>query len=133
MHTITRLGTFDDVLADAAPDVAAICRALRARIEALHPDAVEVPRPGERSCAYGYGEKKMSEAYAYLMPQRAWVNLGFYHGAAIVASNPALEGTGKALRHLKVRTLGDVDAEVVTRALRDAMAERHAALGPDAG
>ncbi len=91
MRSITRLGTFEDVLTAANPEVRAICLALRALIEELHPDVVEVPRPGEPSAAYGFGEKKMSEAYAYIMPQKEYVNLGFYHGATLAPTHPALE------------------------------------------
>ena len=76
MNTITRLGTFDNVVKGSPNDVSEICWALRSLISELHPDCVEVPRPGEPSAAYGYGEKKMSEAYAYIMPQKTYANLG---------------------------------------------------------
>jgi hypothetical protein len=105
MNTITTLGTVVDVLATAPEELRPICLALRALIAELHPDATEVPRKGERTLAYGYGEKKMSEAYAYLMPQKTYVNLGFFHGASLTHLHPALEGTGARLRHIKVRSL----------------------------
>jgi hypothetical protein len=129
MRSLTRLGTFEEVLAPANPEVRAICRALRALIEELHPDVVEVPRPGEPSAAYGFGEKKMSEAYAYLMPQKTYANLGFYHGATLAPTHPALEGTGAKLRHLKLRSLDVVRSPQTVQALRDAIAERRTALG----
>jgi ABC-type thiamin/hydroxymethylpyrimidine transport system permease subunit len=69
MNTITTLGTVDDVLAAAPDEVRPLCLALRALIAELHPGATEVPRKGERTVAYGFGEKKMSEAYAYVIPQ----------------------------------------------------------------
>lgn len=129
MISRTHLGSFDDVLADATPAVRAICHALRSLIDELHPDCVEVPRRGERAAAYGYGEKKMSEAYAYIMPQKTYANLGFFHGATLLAANPSLAGTGAKLRHLQVRDLAFVRSPEVRRALRDAIAERGAALG----
>jgi len=129
MKTIERLGTFDDVLADATPEAAKICLALCEIIVALHPDCVEVPRPGERSSAYGFGEKKMSEAYAYIMPQSEYANLGFYHGANILPGNTSLEGTGKKLRHIKVRSVEAAHAPEVRKALNDAIQERQDELG----
>jgi hypothetical protein len=129
METITKLGTFDDVLEATSEDVRQICHALRALICEAHPACVEVPRPGERSSAYGFGEKKMSEAYAYIMPQKVHVNLGFYHGATIAADNPHLEGSGIKLRHIKVRDLESVQSPEVRKALLDAIAERSTALG----
>ncbi len=72
MNTITRLGTFNDVLNGSPQNIVDICCALRALIADLHPDCTEVSRPGEPSAAYGFGEKKMSEAYAYIMPQKTY-------------------------------------------------------------
>jgi hypothetical protein len=129
MRTITTLGTFEDVLASAPEEVRPIGLALRPLIAELHHDATEVPRQGERSVAYGYGEKKMSEAYAYLMPQKTYVNLGFFHGASLTHLHPALEGTGARLRHIKVRSLEAAASAEIRHVLLEAMAERRVALG----
>jgi len=129
MNSITRLGTFDEVVKDSPDAVRELCRRLRALIAELHPDCVEVPRPGESSAAYGFGEKKMSEAYAYIMPQKAYANLGFYHGANIEADHPFLEGTGKKLRHVKVRDMRMADSAEIRNVLLVAMSERRSALG----
>lgn len=129
MKTITRLGTFDDILASAPEDVRKICRALRALIRELHADCTEVPRAGEKAAAYGFGEKKMPEACAYIMPQSIYANLGFFHGATIAKSNPSLEGTGAKLRHIKIRDVKSAKAPETMEALLDAIAERKAALG----
>lgn len=129
MNTITRMGTFDEVVKAATKDVGEICWELRALIAALHPDAIEVPRPGEPSAAYGYGEKKMSEAYAYIMPQKTYANLGFYHGASIASTGSLLEGTGKTLRHIKVRNVAMAQSDEIRAVLLAAMEERRSALG----
>lgn len=129
MHTITRLGTFEDVLKGSAVDVSTLCWTLRALIEELHPECIEVPRPGEPSAAYGYGEKKMSEAYAYIMPQKTYANLGFYHGANVRPNCSLLEGTGKTLRHIKVKDAGMAAAPEIRAFLLAAMQERRTALG----
>jgi hypothetical protein len=129
MHTDSRLGIFDDVLANASADVRAIALRLRSIIDVLHPDCIEVPRPGEPSAGYGVGSKKMSETYAYLMPQSSYVNLGFYHGAALTDTAKLLEGSGKALRHMKVRSLEDANRVAVRDLLLESIAERKKALG----
>jgi hypothetical protein len=102
MNTITTLGTVDDVLAAAPEEPRPLGLAFRTLIAELHPGATEVPRKGERTVAYGFGEKKMSEAYAYIMPQKAYVNLGFFRGASLVPLHAGLEGTGTKPRHIKV-------------------------------
>lgn len=131
MKSINRLGTFEDVLASAPQDVRLICEALKALIEELHPDGLEVPRPGEPSVAYGFGEKKMSEANAYIMPQKSYANLGFYHGASIADSHPSHEGTGARLRHIKIRSLEAVRSPATVKTLQASIAERRTALRLD--
>lgn len=130
METITRLGTFDDIIDGHSEDIRTLTFELRSLIERLDPTVVEVPRAGEKTAAYGLGEKKMSEAYAYLAPQRAWVNLGFYHGASLPDPDEVIEGTGARIRHVKVRP-GAIDEAVLRRLLVAARAERAAALGRD--
>ena len=128
MRTNPRLGTFEDVIADAGEDLQSIARRLRALIKAAHPDAFEAPRPGERTIAYGVGPKKMTEAYVYIGLQRHHVNLGFYHGASLRDPDGLLEGTGKALRHVKVRSGADADLPALGRLVKAALHERRTAL-----
>ena len=107
--TKTRFGTFDELVAGADGAVAAIARKLRSVILAVDPVAVEVVRLGDRAATYGVGPKKMSEAYVYVMPQRGQVNLGFFRGTSLDDPEGLLEGTGKAMRHVKVRSIEDAD------------------------
>lgn len=102
---------------------------LRALVLAVDPAAVEVVRMGDRAATYGLGTRKMSEGYAYLMPQSGWVNLGFYRGASLADPEALLEGTGRAMRHVKVHPGGGVDAVALRALLTAARAERRAALG----
>ncbi len=127
MNTIERLGTFDEIVDGHEPDVVELARTLRSLVEEVHPDATEVPRRGEGVAAYGWGEKKMSESHAYIAPQRAWVNLGFYHGAALDDPECVVEGTGVRIRHVKVRP--GFDAAVLRALLVQARDERSRALG----
>jgi len=129
MKTDVRLGTFEEVLAGADPGVARIARRLRAMISAVHADAIEVARPGEGTSAYGLGPKKMSEAYAYIAPYNAHVNLGFHHGASLPDTDGLLEGTGKGLRHVKVWSLEEAKRPVLRRLVKAALQERRTALG----
>lgn len=79
--------------------------------------------------AYGLGENKISEAYAYIMPRKTYVNLGFLHSASLVSMHTGLEGTGAKLKHIKVRTLKSASSPEIRQVLLEAMAERMAALG----
>lgn len=122
------IGTFEDIVA-LAPAHAALLQALRALAFELHPGLVEVARPGDRAVSWGWGPKKMSEAYAYALPYTAHVNLGFYKGALLPDPAGRLKGTGAALRHVSL-TSPDQVADPAIRALMEAAREeRCAALG----
>jgi hypothetical protein len=102
---------------------------LRDLVHVVDPMTVEVVRLGDRAASYGVGPKKMSEAYAYVMPQARWVNLGFYRGSALPDPAHRLEGTGASLRHVKVRDLPSVASPELRSLLEAAVAERRAVVG----
>lgn len=126
-------GTFDELIDGVTAEWAAVARQLRALVLAVHPEAVEVVRLGDNAASYGVGPKKMSEAYCYVMVQKSWVNLGFYYGTAVPDPAGLLEGTGKRLRHVKVRSPAEAQQPALRALVAAALAERRAALGLDAG
>jgi hypothetical protein len=127
-------GTFDELLAGVEPNLAAIARRLRDMIRDVDPSTVETVRLGDNAATYGVGPKKMTDGYAYIMPMRGYINLGFYQGAALADPDRLLEGTGKALRHVKVRSLAEADHPPVRALVAAAFARRRAAAtgGTDA-
>ena len=127
--TKTKFGTFADLMAITLPDMQPIARRLREIILEIDPNAVEVVRLGDRAATYGVGPKKMSEGYAYILPYKNWVNLGFYKGADLPDPNSLLEGTGKQLRHIKTRSLADAERSQIHPLIAAALAERQTALG----
>ena len=126
-------GTFDELFAGVDPDLAAIARRLRAMIRAVDAKTVETVRLGDNAATYGVGPKKMTDGYAYIMPMRGYVNLGFYQGALLADPERLLEGTGKALRHVKVRSLADANRASVRALVAAALARRRRGVtGPKA-
>jgi len=75
------------------------------------------------------GPKKMSEHYVYIAPQSKHVNLGLYHGSVVDDPQKLLEGTGKKLRHVKLRSVADADSDSLKQLIVDAIAERIHVLG----
>ncbi len=122
-------GTFEDLIAGASPEVQEICKELRKVILAVHPEAIEVVRLGYKAASYGVGLKKMSEAHTYIMPLKDRANLGFYYGALLEDEAGLLEGTGKKLRHIKVRTLESAKSSQTKNLIRLALDERTKTLG----
>lgn len=114
---------FNDIVA-LEPHQGDLLRAIRALVQGLHPETVEVCRPGDRAVSWGFGERKMSEAYAYAMPFRNHVNLGFYRGAFLADPHRLLKGTGKALRHVSLRDPGAVAEPALAALIGEAMDEQ---------
>ena len=54
-------------------------------------------------------------AFAYVNAFKAHVNVGFFRGAELSDPNGLLEGSGKFMRHVKLRTEGDVDTTALSK------------------
>lgn len=124
------IGTFDQIVA-LAPRHEALLRALRALACDLHPGLVEVARPGDRAVSWGWGPKKMREAYACALPYRDHVNLAFYRGAVLPDPGGLLRGTGKAMRHVSIVRLDQLGDPAIRALLVAAREERREALHRD--
>lgn len=125
----TKYGTFADLMAITEPAMRPIAERLREIVVDVDPDTVEVVRLGDRAATYGVGPKKMSEGYAYILPYKNWVNLGFYKGAELPDPAGVMEGTGKKLRHVKVRSADDAGRPEFRALIEEALVERRKALG----
>ncbi|MDE0101166.1 MAG: DUF1801 domain-containing protein [Bryobacterales bacterium] len=123
-----KLGTFDNLMELASGPMRPIMARLRSIILETDPDAREVVRLGDRAATYGLGPRKMIDGYAYVMPHRAWVILGFFRGATLDDRQRLLEGTGKKMRHVKVRSVRDAERDGIRELIDGAIAERRAAL-----
>ena len=124
----TQFGTFADLLDITAEELRPIVVQLKKIILEVDPNSCEVVRLGDRAATYGVGPKKMSEGYVYIMPHKSWINLGFYQGAILPDPQGLLEGTGKKLRHIKVRSLDAAAQTAVKELIEAAVEERKQAL-----
>lgn len=59
-------------------------------------------------------------AFGYVNAFRSHVNVGFFRGAELPDSDGLLEGTGKFMRHVKLRPERDVDAAALTKLIETA-------------
>jgi hypothetical protein len=62
-------------------------------------------------------------AFAYVDAFTAHVNVGFFRGAEIADPKRLLEGTGKFMRHVKLRPGIDVDTTALTTLIETAYAD----------
>jgi len=62
-------------------------------------------------------------AFGYVNAFRAHVNVGFFRGAEIADPARLLEGTGRFMRHVKLRAGNDVDAAALTGLIQTSYAD----------
>jgi hypothetical protein len=62
-------------------------------------------------------------AFGYVNAFTAHVNVGFFQGAGLPDPNGLLEGTGKFMRHVKLRPGNDVDAGALLELIEAAYRE----------
>lgn len=125
----TRFGSFEDLLADTDEAMRPIITSLRELVFAVDPEAIEVVRLGDRAATYGQGPRKMIDGYCYVLPHAKWVNLGFFRGAHLPDPDGLMEGTGKEMRHIKIRTIEAVAQPALRSLIEAAIDERRSALG----
>jgi hypothetical protein len=70
-------------------------------------------------------------AFAYVNAFKAHVNVGFFRGAEIADPGGLMEGTGKFMRHVKLRPEHDVDAKTLIKLIETAYTDMKARLIAD--
>jgi hypothetical protein len=77
------------------------------RIRTRGPDVRELLHDGCPTACIG------DAAFAYVNAFSAHANIGFFHGAKLPDPGGLLEGTGKRMRHVKLRFGAEVDQEAL--------------------
>jgi hypothetical protein len=84
------------------------------------PDAVLVAENGNTTVHYSTG-LKMADQVFYVAAHTAHVNLGLMGGSDLPDPEGIMEGTGKRLRHVKLRKPEDVDKPALRTLLETAL------------
>jgi hypothetical protein len=87
-------------------------------IFSVAPAISETVYPQMKVIRYGTDGNKMSGLVFGLMPTKNGVSLGFMHGTSLPDPENLLEGTGKNLRHIKLKTLEDVSRPALRNLLK---------------
>ena len=114
---------FDRHLDAMAPAVADIARALRLTVLEGFPDAVETFDQADGLLAIGTG-RSMRNFLLAIIPHKAHVNLQLADGVDLPNPDGHIEGTGKRVRHVKVRSVEDTRASWVRAAIAAQLAHR---------
>jgi hypothetical protein len=113
------------LVADHPPELRAIEDALRREIRAAAPTIVERIDFGNRLIAFGWSMAMRDLLFAIIC-HRDWVNVQFADGADLPDPDGLVEGTGKRIRHVKVRTIADVARPALRRLVRAQIERRPA-------
>jgi len=95
--------TWDSLLAARAPDVQDAARAIAGVLMAELPDGVVRFDRADGLLAFGRSSAMRDLLFA-LIPHARWVNLQLADGAVLPDPDGLIEGTGKRIRHVKIRT-----------------------------
>jgi hypothetical protein len=112
-----KFATWDENLASHTPEVQAAARSLETAIRHELPDVVVEYDPGNGLLAFGRSMKMRDLLFA-LIPHAGWVNLQLAGGALLPNPDGLIEGTGKRIRHIKVRSREQVASMQVAGAIR---------------
>jgi hypothetical protein len=113
-----RAGSWDELLARQTPDVQAAARELEAQIREALQDVVVQFDPGNGLLAFGRSMRMRDLLFA-LIPHAGWVNLQLADGALLPNANGLIEGTGKRIRHVKVRSAESARDAGIREIVRD--------------
>lgn len=94
----------DELLSGTSPEMAAVARELRAVVAEALPDGTEQVDFGNRLLAIGRSMKMRDLLFA-IIPHSAHVNLQLADGIDLPNPDGLIEGTGKRIRHIKVRSV----------------------------
>src|SRR5919109_2504556 len=105
---------FDEYLKDQSPKNQAIIRALRRFVKRVEPGLSEAVKWGN-GCWIG-----PDGPVAYVYSASGYVQFGFYRGSSLNDPKQLLEGTGKYVRHTKVRAPSGIDERAFAALVRQA-------------
>ena len=113
----------DRLLAEHTPELQAIERALRATIRTAFPEAIEQVDFPDRLIAFGRTMKIRGLLFA-IIAHKSHVNLQLADGADLPDPDGLIEGTGKRIRHVKIRSVEAASGPAVVAIIEAQLAAR---------
>jgi hypothetical protein len=113
----------EKLLAAHPPEQRTIEQALRSAIRREFPGAIEQVDFGNKLIAFGRSMRMRGLLFAIIAHQ-SWVNLQLADGAELPDPDRLIEGTGKRIRHVKIRSIADASSPRVVAIIRAQVAAR---------
>jgi hypothetical protein len=112
---VSKKGTFEDLITQYPSATQTIARRLREIIYEVLPNAEETVWVGGWKLAQ---YKDIGEVCS-IGPQQSYCNIYLPHGVDLPDPDHLLEGTGKAMRHVKVRSAENIPEEAIKDLIRE--------------
>ena len=120
-----------EFLSPYSPAVVDLALALRSLMLEEAPSAIEAIYDAYSAVAIGYSfTGRLKDSYCHIAVYTAHVNLGFNRGADLPDPQGALQGSGKQVRHIKIRSLDDLERPWIRRYIRAAIRQVGGPLAP---
>ena len=118
-------------LAPYDPHVADLTLALRDLVLEEAPDAIESLSKGYAvAIGFSFTGKPLKDGFCHIVTYPSHVNLGFNRGALLPDPHGVLEGSGKSIRHITIRSQGELDRPFLRRYLQAAIEQIGGAAEP---
>jgi hypothetical protein len=109
-------------LASYDPHISNLALALREVVLEEAPDAVESISKGYAvAIGFSFTGKPLKDGFCHIVTYSNHVNLGFNRGALLPNPDGVLQGTGKLIRHITIRSESELDRPFVRRYLQAAI------------
>ena len=119
----------ESFVAEYTPAIAAQLRDARQRLRAHFPRGVEMVFDNYNALVFGIGPTdRTRESFISIAGYPKWVTLFFLNGADLDDPQGLLEGDGKQVRGIRLKTPADLDAPAVAALIAQAVAPHREAL-----
>ncbi len=118
-------------IARFSPEVAALAKAILARMKARYPTAIQMVYDNYNALAIGFGPtEKPSEAIFSIAVFPRWASLFLLQGKGLPDPDGILQGSGNVARHVRLTSADRLDEISVKKLMEEAVAKAAIPFAP---
>jgi hypothetical protein len=126
-------GELDRIIAKQSPEMASLTRKVLTKMRARLPGATELVYDKKRSLVIGFcPDDRASHAINSIATYTKWLNLYFFEGDNLPDPDGLLQGSGVAVRHIRITDAKDLDRPAVKALMAAARKAADPPLNPKA-
>jgi hypothetical protein len=123
----------DRIIARQPPEMARLTKAVLAKMRARFPGATELVYDKKRSLVIGFcPDDRASHVITSIATYTKWLNLYFFEGDNLPDPEGLLQGSGVAVRHIRITDAKDLDRPAVKALMKAALEAADPPLNPKA-